>query len=190
MKTLKRATFLMLAVVMLLGTLAACGGKSMMDVVNQAQEEKLKEQGITIQEYTGEPLYGGHLNARSTARPTGIDPLKQTGAWKYQWTTAVYEPFLTRDPKNNIMPCVCNYVMVDHYDENGQLYNELWVWPRQGYTFSKGYGQVEMDDIVASWNRGLAQYANIKKYVKPNVTIAAVEAVANQPAECSSPPVA
>ena len=169
MKTLKRALFLLMAVVMVASCLAACGGTA-------------GPGGVAV-EWDGTPQYGGHLNARSTARPTGIDPLKQTGAWKYQWTTAVYEPFLERDPKNVIKPGVCNFVMVDHYDDAGQLYNELWVWPREGYTFSHGYGAVEMDDIVASWNRGLAQYANIKKYVKPNVILAEVQAVSEQPAE-------
>lgn len=163
MKTLKRALFLLLAVVMLAGSLAACGGKSMLDVVQNAQNEAAGG------EWDGTPQHGGHLNVRSTARPTGIDPLKQTGAWKYQWTTCVYEPFMTRDPNNKIEACVCNFVMKDYTDENGQLHNELWIWPREGYTFSKGYGQVDMNDIVASFNRGLTQYANIKKYVKPNI---------------------
>ena len=73
------------------------------------------------------------------------------------------------DPNNKIEACVCNFVMKDYTDENGQLHNELWIWPREGYTFSKGYGQVDMNDVVASFNRGLTQYANIKKYVKPNI---------------------
>ena len=170
MKTLKRALFLVLAVVMIASCLAACG--------NTAQSNYT---------WDGTPQYGGHLNARSTARPTGIDPLKQTGAWKYQWTTAVYEPFLTRDPNYEIKSAVCNFVMQDYRETptdarpDGQLHNELWVWPREGYTFSHGYGQVEMDDIVASWNRGLTQYANIKKYVKPNIVTAEVVAVADLP---------
>ena len=167
MKTLKRALFLALAVVMLASCFAAC----------------TRGPGADNYVWDGTPQYGGHLNARSTARPTGIDPLKQTGAWKYQWTTMVYEPFLTRDPKNGIQPSVCNYVMADYTDEGGQLHNELWIWPREGYTFSKGYGQVEMDDIVASWNRGLTQYANIKKYVKPNIVLAEVQPVTDQPAD-------
>lgn len=172
MKTLKRALFLLMAVVMLASTLAACNPSA-----------AVKEATGGNYTWDGTPQYGGHLNARSTARPTGIDPLKQTGAWKYQWTTCVYEPFLTRDPENNIQPSVCNYVMIDYTDESGQLHNELWVWPREGYTFSFDYGQVEMDDIVASWNRGLTQYANIKKYVKPNVALAEVQPVTDQPAE-------
>ena len=163
MKTLKRALFLLLAVVMLASSLAAC--------TNVIEEQMNAGNGP----WDGTPQYGGHINVRSTARPTGLDPLKQTGAWKYQWTTAVYEPFLTRDPENNIHPAVCDFRHEAYQDENGQWFDELWIWPREGYTFSKGYGQVEMDDIVASWNRGLTQYANIKKYVKPNVLLAEVE---------------
>jgi len=162
MKTLKRALFLLLAVVMLASSLAACTATSI------AGDAMNKQTGP----WDGTPQYGGHLNARSTARPTGIDPLKQTGAWKYQWTTGVYEPFLTRDSKMNIQPCVCDYVMESYTDESGVLHNELWIWPREGYIFSHGYGQVDLDDIEASWNRGLTQYANVKKYVKPNVLVA------------------
>ena len=153
MKTLKRALFLVLAVVMIASCLAACG--------NTAQSNYT---------WDGTPQYGGHLNARSTARPTGIDPLKQTGAWKYQWTTAVYEPFLTRDAQNNIQPCVCDF-------ELSEDLLDLKVWPREGYVFSGDYGAVEMDDIVASWERGLAKYANITKYVKPYVKSAEVETI-------------
>ena len=124
------------------------------------------------------PRYGGYLQICTAAAPTGLDPLKQVGTWKYQWTTAVYEPFLTRDSQNNIQPCVCDYRLESYQDESGQWYDELWVWPREGYTFSGSYGQVDIDDIVASWNRGLNQYENIKKYVKPNVVFATVEAAA------------
>lgn len=155
MKAIKNIFALLMAVAMLAGTLAACTPSGGMQQV----------------EWDGTPQYGGHLNARSAGRPTGIDPLKQTGAWKYQWTTAVYEPFLSRDAANNITPCVCDFRM-ESYEEDGQMYNELWIWPREGYVFSRGYGQVDMDDIEASWNRGLTQYANIKKYVKPNIVLA------------------
>ena len=170
MKTLKRALFLMLAVVMVASCFAACTGKPSADYT-----------------WDGTPQYGGHLNVRNTARPTGLDPMNQTGAWRYHYMTMVYEPFLSRDPKNNIQPCVCDYVLQDYREEptearpEGQLHNELWIWPREGYTFSGGSGQVDMNDIVASWNRGLAQYANIRYYVKPNVVAAEVLKVADLP---------
>ena len=131
MKTLKRALFLLMAVMMLASTLAACGGGG--GLANVANNAMTGNSGP----WDGTPQYGGHINARSTARPTGVDPLKQTGAWKYQWTTAVYEPFLTRDPNNEIQPSVCDFVMKS-YEEDGQMYDELWIWPREGYTFSKG----------------------------------------------------
>ena len=155
MKSIKNVLSLLLAVAMLACALVGCGGTA---------------SGGQQVEWDGTPQYGGHLNVRSTARPTGIDPLKQTGAWKYQWTTAVYEPFLTRDADNNIQACVCDF-------ELSEDLLDLKVWPREGYIFSNGYGQVEMNDIVASWNRGLTQYANIKKYVTPYVASAEVETI-------------
>ena len=176
MKTLKRALFLLLAVVMVASCFAACGGGGLTAI---AQQQIQGESGT----WDGTPQYGGHLNARTTARPNGLDPLKQTGAWKYQWTSTVYEPFLSRDPEHNIQPCVCDYVMLEYHEENGQLYTKLWLWPREGYTFSHGYGQVEADDLEASFNRGLLQYANVKKFVSPNVLSSAVEELSAQPAD-------
>ena len=155
MKAIKNIFALLMAVAILVGLLVGCGGG---------------EGGKQQVEWDGTPQYGGHLNARSAGRPTGIDPLKQTGAWKYQWTTAVYEPFLTRDADNVIRPCVCDF-------ELSEDLLDLKVWPREGYVFSRGYGQVEMDDLVASWNRGLTQYGNIKKYVGPYVKSAEVETI-------------
>ena len=155
MKAIKNIFALLMAVAMLVCMLAGCGG-------GEGGKQKV--------EWDGTPQYGGHLNSRCSGRPTGLDPLKQTGAWKYQWTTAVYEPFLTRDADNVIRPCVCDF-------ELSEDLLDLKVWPREGYVFSRGYGQVEMDDLVASWNRGLTQYGNIKKYVGPYVKSAEVETI-------------
>lgn len=154
MKAMKNIFALLLAVVMLASVLAGCGSAG----------------GKQHVDWDGTPQYGGHLNVRSTARFTGIDPMKQTGAWNYQWTTAVYEPFLTRDVDNNIQPCVCDFELSED-----QL--DLKVWPREGYIFSHGYGQVEMEDLEASWNRGLTQYTSVTKYVKPYVKSAAIETI-------------
>lgn len=166
MKATKKILALLLAAVMLVSTLAACGGS---DTPSETPDETepSEEQAAA---WDGTPQYGGHLNTRCSGRPTGLDPLKQTGAWKYQWTTAVYEPFLSRDVNNEICPCVCDFELSED-----QL--DLKIWPREGYTFSRGYGPVEMDDIVASWQRGLTQYGNIKKYVAPYVKSAEVETI-------------
>ena len=185
MNNMKKLLALLLALCSIVCLLSACGGDGETATEpqgTQGQSGNNEQSGGNTTTDTGFKTgvggdketgnYGGHLNARSAGRPTGIDPLKQTGAWKYQWTTAVYEPFLTRDADNQIQPCVCDYVMETYTDENGQLYHDLKIWPREGYIFSRGYGQVDMDDIVASWERGLTQYANIKKYVKPNITLA------------------
>jgi len=157
MKQMKRVLCLSLVVLWVVALLTGC---------IEAKESQDLDESTSI--------YGGHLNVQSQGRPTGLDPLKQVGTWKYQWTTAVYEPFLTRDSQNNIQPCVCDYEL-STYEKDGQKYTDLKVWPREGYVFSRGYGQVEMDDLVASWTRGLNLYSKIKKYVAPNVVIAQVE---------------
>lgn len=154
---MKRILFLLLTMLMLV-SMAGCV---------EVEEAEQKEPAITSQ-------YGGHLDVGNQGRPTGLDPLKQVGTWKFQWTTPVYEPFLTRDSQNNIHPCVCDYALTS-YEKDGQTYTDLKVWPREGYVFSHGYGQVEMEDLVASWHRGLNLYSKIKKYVAPNVVSAQVE---------------
>lgn len=154
MKAIKNILALLMAVAMLAGLLIGCGGSG----------------GAQQVDWDGTPQYGGHLNHRCSGRPTGLDPMKQTGDWKYQWTTAIYEPFLTRDADNVIRPCVCDF-------ELSEDLLDLKVWPREGYTFSRGYGQVEMEDIVASFERGLNMYSSVKKYVKPYVKSAEVETI-------------
>ena len=181
MKNMKKLLALLLAICSVVCLLAACGGGESTDKP-QGEQPAVTPGGNENPDATTPggnenpgtadgPKYGGHLNARSAGRPTGLDPLKQTGAWKYQWTTAVFEPFLSRDAENNIVPGVCDFVMETYNDEDGTLHHELWVWPREGYIFSHDYGQVDMDDIEASFARGLNQYANIKKYVKPNIVV-------------------
>ena len=164
MKAMKKILALLMATLMLACTLAACGSDS------GNTDQPANESTPAAATWDGTPQYGGHLNSRCSGRPTGLDPMKQTGAWKYQWTTAVYEPFLTRDNDNVIRPCVCDFELSED-----QL--DLKVWPREGYTFGRGYGAVEMDDIVASWERGLNQYSSVKKYVAPYVKSAQVETI-------------
>ena len=153
MKTLKKILAAVLAVLMLVGTLSACGGNS-----EGQGDEPVTSDG---------PKYGGHINVRITASPTGVDPLKQTGAFKYLYMTAVYEPVLTRDADNNIAPSVCDFTLSED-----QLDLKLWV--RDGFTFSNG-DKVDIYDVEASINRFLNLYSSGKKYVKPYVGSMAVE---------------
>lgn len=162
MKKLNKLFALVLAVLMLVSCLAACGG-------SKAPAERTPKAGETGIGATGVGKYGGHMNLRIAATPNGLDPLKQTGTWKYLYTTCVFEPALTRDAENNIVPGVCDF-------ELSEDLLDLKLWVRDGYTFSdEQYGAVDIYDVEASWKRALSLYANIKKYVAPNVASMTVE---------------
>ncbi len=148
MKNWKKVLSLLLVLVMVAGILAGCGKKTQGGAASGTQ-------------------YGGHLNVRTVARPNGLDPLKQTGAWKYMFTTCVYENPLTRDAENNIAPGVCNYELSED-----MLTLKLTV--REGVKFQNG-DDVTIEDVEASINRSLTLYNNIKKYVAPYVASMTVE---------------
>ena len=152
MNTVKKLFCLLLAVLMVVSCLAACGGSG------DSSGDPITSDG---------PKYGGHLNVRVASRPTGIDPLTQTGAWRIMYTMAVFENALTRDADNNICPSVCDYEL-----SADQLDLKLWV--RDGYVFSNG-DNVDIYDVEASINRALRRYSVITKYVKPYVKSIAVE---------------
>lgn len=154
MKNTKKLLALLLALVMLASVFAGCGGGDVSG--NQGGES------------SGDSMYGGHLNVCVKSRPTSVDPVKATNSWNSHWAKCVYEPMLTRDADNNITPCVCDY-------ELSEDQTELKLWPREGYTFSHGYGAVDVYDIEASFNRSLTMYSGMKKYVKPNVVSVTVE---------------
>ena len=156
---------LVLAIVMLATSLVACGGGNGGN--GGAAAERTPNAGESGVGATGVGNYGGHVNVRINASPNGLDPLKQTGTWKYLFTTCVYEPALSRDADNNIVPSVCDF-------ELSEDLLDLKVWVRDGYTFSNS-DPVDIYDVEASWNRALAWYANIKKYVKPNIASMTVE---------------
>ena len=152
MKTTKKLLALLLALVMVASVLAGCGGETSTD------------EGAN----NGDSKYGGHLNVCIKSRPTSVDPVKATNSWNRQWATCIYEPFLTRDAENEIRPCVCDY-------ELSEDQTDLKLWPREGYVFSGGYGQVDIYDIEASFNRGLKMQSGVYKYVMPNVASVTVE---------------
>ena len=152
MKTTKKLLALLLALVMVASVLAGCGGG----------ESNTDEGGNK-----SDSRYGGHLNVCIKSRPTSVDPVKAT-SWGRHWSTSIYEPFLTRDADNVIRPCVCDY-------ELSEDQTDLKLWPREGYVFSGGYGQVDVYDLEASFNRGLKMQSSVKKYVKPNVVSVTVE---------------
>ena len=152
MKIAKKLLAALLAMLMLMSVLSGCGGNP------SGGDEPITADG---------PKYGGHINVRITAQPNGVDPLKQTGAFKYLYMTAVYEPMLTRDADDQIKPCVCDYTLSED-----KLDLKLWV--RDGFVFSNG-DKVDIYDVEASVNRFLSMYASGKKYVKPYVSSVTVE---------------
>ena len=174
---MKKFLALLLAAMMLTGLLAGCGGDSTEATNAPATQPAGESQPAEESQPAGEtqpqgtttegPQYGGHLNVRITAMPTGVDPLKQTGAFKYLYMTAVYEPVLTRDAENNIAPSVCDF-------EISEDLLDLKLWVREGVTFSNG-DAADIYDVEASINRFISQYANGKKYVKPYISSMTVE---------------
>lgn len=152
MKIVKKILTAVLAMLMLVSVLVGCNAPA--------------NQGGEVITATG-PKYGGHINVRITAQPTGVDPLKQTGAFKYLYMTAVYEPVLTRDADDQIAPSVCDFTLSEDM-------LDLKLWVRDGFIFSNG-DPVDIYDVEASINRFLNLYANGKKYVKPYVQSMTVE---------------
>ena len=181
MNNLKKLLAVILALVMMASVLSACGGEETTGSENQGQSGTNNEQsgnngngtttevpvGQTGVGATGVGNYGGHMTMRIAATPNGLDPLKQTGTWKYFYTTCVFDTALTRDAENNIVPGICDF-------ELSEDMLDLKMWVRDGYIFSNG-DPVDIYDVEASWNRALNLYSNIKKYVKPNVASMTVE---------------
>jgi len=164
---MKKLLALFLALVMALG-IVACGGSSNDGTTAATQEgETTAAGGETSAQTEDGPKYGGHLNTRSATKPTGLDPLKQTGVWKYHWTTTVYETPLTRDAEDNIAPGVCEFELSDDY-------LDLQMWVREGATFSNG-DTVDIKDVYDSINRSLTLYSNLKKYVQPYIASMEIE---------------
>lgn len=162
MKKFAKLMALLLAIVTLVCAMAACA-----PTPQGGSAERTPNAGETGIGATGVGKYGGHMNVRIASLPNGLDPLKQTGTWKYLYTTCVFEPALTRDADNNIVPGVCDFTLSDDM-------LDLKLWVRDGYTFSNG-DPVDIYDVEASWKRALALYANIKKYVAPQVESITVE---------------
>lgn len=166
MKNIKKLLALLLALCVMMGVLAACGGNNDPAPNNGEEAPALngensgEEQGA--QEVVSDgPKYGGHLNVHTMYETNNIDYLKSQGVWGYVWSNCTYESVLTRDAEYNIAPGVCDYELSDD-----QLTLTLWV--REGVTFHNG-DLVDIYDIEASVNRFLNNYSSAKVFVTPYV---------------------
>ena len=91
MKNFTRILTLLLALLMVVGVLAGCGGEQpgnndpvqTPDATENGEQPGGEQPGGSSGQVSPEGIkYGGHLNVRTTAAPNGLDPLKQTGAFK------------------------------------------------------------------------------------------------------------
>ena len=174
MKNFTRILTLLLALMLVVGLLAGCGGEQPgnEDPAQTPDATENGEQPTGGEQPGGDvsaegPQYGGHLNVRITSAPNGLDPLKQTGAFKYLYTACVYENALCRDADNNIAPGVCDF-------ELSEDLLDLKLWVREGKIFSNG-DPVDIYDVEASLNRSMTLYSSCKKYVKPFIDTMTVE---------------
>lgn len=153
MKNVKKLLALLLALAMVAGLLVACGssGEEAVTPENESQEAVSTEG----------PQYGGHLDLHMVSKITGLDPVWQTGTWKYYFTNCVWEGPLTRDADNNIVPGVCDFT----WDKESLT---LTMWPREGITFHDG-SPVEAEDVEASVYRVLNTGGNFGKRMAPYI---------------------
>ena len=167
---MKKLLALLLAVVMIVGLMAACNGNGD-DTKPSADTQATQGGSADTQPQATDPAteptreheerYGGHFNGYSAASINGLDPMNKTGIWHYHWTTLVYEPALTRDTDNQIQPGVCDYTLSDD-----GLTLTLWVQP--DVTFHDG-SPCEITDVEATFIRASTMYSNIKNKVWPYV---------------------
>lgn len=164
---LRKLLALLLALTLLAGILAGCGGETQKtpDVTDSTSGDN--EDIDNNETPSGDTRYGGHLDVRLAGRPDGLDPLKQVGQWKYMFTTCVFEGPLSRDAENNIRPGVCDYELSED-----MLTLKLWV--AEGKVFQNG-DLVDIYDVEASITRALNKYSSITKYVAPYVADMTVE---------------
>lgn len=157
MKNMKKLLALLLAVVMVMGLLAACGSEKSPEADPDNGSAENEQQNVSSEG----PQYGGHLDLHMMSKLTGLDPVYQTGTWKYYFTNCVWEGPLTRDADNNIVPSVCEYT----WDEATLT---LTLWPREGVTFHDG-SAVEAEDVMASIERILNNGGNFGKRMAPYI---------------------
>ena len=115
----RRLISVLLATVMLLGLLSACGQKS--DADDTGNDNQTAE--------TGEPVYGGELHATINSDPTTLDNMMAGSEPEQIPSFHIYETALSSDASGDIWPGVCNYTFED---------GVLTLTVRDGVTFHDG----------------------------------------------------
>ena len=144
--SMTRLLALLLAMVMVVGILAGCGGG------NDTPVEEAPVEGETAdtpneggEAVAGEPQYGGYVTYSWYELSPTFDPYGQASWTTYMWANNNFESCLVRGEDGEIYPLVCEY-------ELSEDMLELKLWVREGVKFSDGT-DVTLDDVVASLQR-------------------------------------
>ena len=147
---MKKMIALLLAMVMVIGMLAGCGGKKdestapvSQDLTTPATTEGSTLPDVTIP--TGEPQRGGIVTYSWYELSPTFDPYGQSSWTTYMWANNAFESCLARGEDGKIYPLVCDYDL----SEDGLT---LKLWVREGACFSNG-NPVTLEDVVASLQR-------------------------------------
>lgn len=156
---LKNILLLVLALVLVLGLLAGCGGQTPETPNNGDQPEATgdapaqeggipeKYQNLAYFDEEHPERYGGVLNFINGTADAHLD-INAAGSstGTSYWARYVYESALAVGVDGKLYPLVCEY----KYDEENKTWLELWV--REGVTFHNGEA-VTIEDVWASYNR-------------------------------------
>ena len=170
---IKKLLALLLAMCMMLGLLAGCGGGGNDTPANddpdasqgEANDPNEETAGISIVE--GDPAYGGHLNVAVNRTIVGWDPHVHPQVWSYLYLGSVFDNPLTRDADNNIAPGICNF-------ELSEDKRTITLWVRDGVVFHDGT-LVDIYDVEASIKRACAIGNSVKEYLAPAIESMTVE---------------
>ena len=143
--TLKKLLAALLALVMVAGVLAGCGGGETAadNAPVEGEAADTSNEGAEVE--VGEPQYGGHVTYSWYELSPTFDPYGQASWTTYMWSNNNFESCLVRGEDGEIYPLVCEYAL-------SQDMLELKLWVREGVKFSDGTA-VTLDDVVASLER-------------------------------------
>lgn len=146
--TMMKLLALLLALVMVTGVLAGCGGNNTPesnDPVSDNPEAEANPEGGNAEQAVGEPQRGGHVTYSWYELSPTFDPYGQASWTTYMWSNNNFESALVRGEDGEVYPLVCEY-------ELSPDMLELKLWIREGVKFSDGT-PVTLEDVVASLQR-------------------------------------